>query len=375
MRGINSYHFAIVIALLVVLAQTGCIKPFLTPPSANNANFLVVDGTIGVGQPVKILLSRTKNLVDTVETVREGGAQLQLESEGGSVYPFTITGFGEYTAIGVTTPEKYRLRIRTSDGKEYLSDFVETRTSPAIDSVVWIQRPDDNIYIYVNAHDPENNTRYYRWEFEETEEYHAVYDSNIEFRNGELIFITPDEMRFACFRNYPSEEVLISSSGALGSDVISDFLLTRIPNDNSKISFRYSMLVKQYAITADAYAYWQIVKQNSEQSGNIFDPQPSQLYGNIHNVNDPLEPVIGYLSASTVTEKRIFIRQSQLTNIKYPDNEFCNPIFINPSEAAEWLITGRLMPAYFTQGALAIAPRECVDCRLAGGTTEKPSFW
>jgi hypothetical protein len=359
--------------LICAFSFSGCIKPFLAPPSANNLSFLVVDGTVTVGSPVRIKLSRTKNLVDTVETQPEFGAQLQLESESGTVFPFITTDFGEYTAENVTEIQRYRLRIKTQDGNEYLSDFVETRVSPPIDSVEWVE--DDDVYIYVNTHDDQSTTRYYRWEFEETVEYRAVYDSNIEFRNGELIFIGPDEMRYACFKYFPSHEILVASSGALGADVISDFLLTRIPNDNSKINPRYSMLVKQYALTADAYQYWQIVKQNSEQTGNIFDPQPSQLYGNIKNVNRPDEPVIGYLSASTVAEKRIFIRQSQLDEIKYPNNEFCKEIFISPSQAPEYLASGRLMPAYFTQGALAIAPAVCVDCRLSGGSTAKPPYW
>jgi hypothetical protein len=186
-------------------------------------------------------------------------------------------------------------------------DFVETQISPPIDSVNCDEK--DEKLIDVNTHDDAANTRYYRWEFEETVEYRAVFDSNIEFRNGELIFITPEEMRYVCFKYFNSNAILISSSGSLGEDVISQFLLTRIPNDNSKINPRYSILVKQYALTPEAYQYWQIVKQNSEQTGNIFDPQPSQLYGNIRNVNRPDEPVIGFVSASTVSQQRIFIRQ------------------------------------------------------------------
>lgn len=362
-----------ILAASMLFLLSGCIKPFLAPPSTNNLNFLVVDGTITVGAPIKIKLSRTKNLIDTVETVPESGAQMQLESASGLVFPFVSTAQGVYAAEGATALEQYRLRIRTNDGKEYLSDFVETKISPAIDSLEW--QENDDIFIYVNTHDPEAKARYYRWEFEETEEYHAVYDSNIEYRDSQLLFLRPDEMRYVCYRYYPSNGILVSSSDALGADVISHFQVTRIPNDNSKISFRYSILVKQYALTAEAYQYWQIIKQNSEQTGNIFDPQPSQLYGNIKCVDNPSEPVIGFISASTLSEKRIFIRQSQLRVIKHPNNESCREFFIAPSDAPLYLESGRFLPAYFQQGALAIAPRDCVDCRLRGGSTTKPSYW
>lgn len=364
---------AVLISIIFIIATQACVKPFLPPPSANNLNYLVVDGVLAVGSPTQIKLSRTKDIGDTVLTVAETGARLWMEGEAGDVYDFSAGEPGIYAANGATTPQRYRLRILTQGGDEYLSEFVDAKISPPIDSLVW--REDDDIFIYVNTHDESASTRYYRWEFEETSEYHAVYDSNIEFRNGELIFIGPEEMRYACFSHYPSTSILISSSSALGEDVISNFLVTTVPNDNSKISFRYSILVKQYALTQQAYKYLQIVKQNSEQTGNIFDPQPSQLYGNIHHVKRPEEPVIGYITASTVSEKRIFIRQSQLSVIRHPNTESCKEIFISPSDAPEWLSSGRLMPAYYTQGSLAIAPKECVDCRLAGGTTTKPSYW
>jgi hypothetical protein len=37
---------------------------------------------------------------------------------------------------------------------------------------------------------------------------------------------------------------------------------------------------------------------------------------------------------------------------------------------------GSNLPAYFQTGrGLAVAPAICVDCRLQGGTTEKPPYW
>jgi hypothetical protein len=112
-------NMILVLATAVFSSLAGCIKPFNPPPSANNLNFLVVDGTITVGSPVRIKLSRTKNLADTVETVVELGAQLQVESESGSVYPLNFSGTGEYTGDGPSATDRYRLRIRTQDGNEY----------------------------------------------------------------------------------------------------------------------------------------------------------------------------------------------------------------------------------------------------------------
>jgi hypothetical protein len=364
-----------VIPALILLAFTSRIRSFIPPSQGDETSLLVVEGTITPGAPIFFYLSRTKSLLDTVGTVPEENATIQIEAVSGEVYPLLAIGRGMYSLPDLIPVGGYRLRIFTNSAGEYLSDFVDTKISPPIDSVNW--KEDGTISISVSTHDHNANTRFYRWQYEETSEYHAVYDSNIDFINGELLFIEPEKMRFACYKEFHSNAVLIGTSGTLGQDLISSFPLAQIPNDNSKISFRYSMLVKQFALTAEAYQYWQIVKQNSEQTGNLFDPQPAQLYGNIHCVSNPGEPVIGFLTASTVSEKRIFIRQSELNVINYPDTDFCDEEFIDPANASEYLSDGTYMPAYYrmSDGFLAIAPRDCVDCRLAGGTTMRPSFW
>ena len=55
-----------------------------------------------------------------------------------------------------------------------------------------------------------------------------------------------------------------------------------------------------------------MMKKNTESLGTIFDAQPSEIKGNIYSASDPAEPVIGYISATTIEEKRIFIEQADL---------------------------------------------------------------
>jgi hypothetical protein len=364
--------------ILVIIVGTlfcSCIREFNPPVSEDAGTYLVVDGNITIGDTTTFRLSRTSKLLDSIPALPELNAQVQIESANGGQILLQPHPDGRYSSLGPSSVGQYRMRITTANGNVYLSDFVEAKTSPAIDSVEWVHNND--ILIYVNTHDDKALSRYYRWEFEETSEYRAVYDSNIEFRNGTLVFISPAEMRTVCYNYYRSNQILIFSTAGLGADVVSKFLLTTLPNDNSKISQRYSILVKQQVLTPEAFEYWRIVRQNSEQSGNIFDPQPSQLYGNIHRADNSAEPVIGYVSASTVSQKRIFIRQSQLDSIVYPNTDFCKEDFIDPQFAGEHLSDGALLPAYYrmSDGFLAIAPAECVDCRLSGGTTLKPPYW
>ena len=365
--------------IIIVFGAISCVKPFNPPAiTASNLNMLVVDGLIIPGSASRIKLSRSLNITDSFKLIPEVNAVLLLEGSAGSSVSFQTDTGGVYTSVSSFLPadNQFRLRIKLQDGKEYLSDFVEVKKSPPIDSVEWEEKGND-INIYANTHDPANHAKYYRWEFDETVEYRAVYDSFIDFVNGQIIYLEPDQYRYKCYKYYSSTTIALGNSSALSEDIIRRARVTSFPNDNSKIPYRYSINVKQHALTPEAYKYWQILQANTEQSGNIFDPQPAQLRSNIHNVADPNEPVAGFFSISNITEKRIFIRFTQLDHrpgIPYADH--CKERFIQPDQAAEYLSDGGLKPAYFTMsGSLAIAPAICVDCRVQGGTTEKPPYW
>ena len=365
-----------IIAVLIATAN-GCVKPFVAAPQKADNSFLVIDGLLNANGQTVIRLSRTRNLSDTVASSPENGAQVFIQNESGGSINFTSTNDGEYTSQDslLNTGLKYRLRIVTSNSKEYLSDYLEVRQTPDIDSLHWEQH--DDIFVYVNTHDPSNQSKYYRWEFSETSEYHAVYESVLDYINGTIVFLPDDSLRSVCYKTFNSTDILIGSSASLANDVINQQLLQKVPNDNSKISYRYSINVKQYVLTPEAYQFWTILKQNSEETGSIFGPQPSQLKSNIHCTSVPDEPVVGFLSASTVTTKRIFIRNLELVDRKDQINTQCQPIFINdPDSIGYYLNDHSRLPAYFVSGGtLAVANNICVDCRLQGGVTKKPSFW
>jgi hypothetical protein len=365
--------------VLSAVLFTACVKPFNPPViSSGNLNYLVVDGFIVPGSATTIKLSRTLNISDSFQFIPERNAQLFIEGLSGSSFSFQTGNEGVYTspAVFLSPDDKYRLHIILQDGKEYASDYEEVKQSPPVDSLEF--QEDDDISIYVNTHDSTGKARYYKWEYDETMEYHAIYESFLEFKDGQIIFLEPDEYRYKCYKIFqPKNNIAIGTSAALSEDVIRHARITSFPKSSNKIVFRYSLHVKQYALTADAYKYWQTLQANTEQNGNIFDPQPAQLRSNIHSLSNPDEPVIGYVSISNFTENRIFIRYAQLkVRPPLPYQDVCPPQLINPGSAADYLSDGEFKPAYYTRtGGLVIAPKICVDCRLQGGTTEKPSYW
>jgi len=369
------YFFYILIILLA-----GCKERFDPPALATTTNYLVVEGLINTGQgATNFSLTRTAKLVDSVIFKPEQNASVIVEGDDNSSYPLQENGNGQYTTEQLFTNNnvKYRLHIRTADGKEYASDFVAVKQTPEIDSVSWKQDA-KGVELYANTHDPQNNTTYYKWDYEETWEIRSPFPTSYKYVGNGTVIYAPYQNNSICWKYGQSKNIMIGSSAKLQSDVIHESPILFIPLNDEKIDVRYSLLLKQYALDKQAYAFYQVMKKNTESLGSIFDAQPSELSGNIHCLSNPEEPVIGYIQASTVTEKRVFIRNNQLTNWRY--TLYCESILVpNRPDSLDYFYPDQLLP-YTTkyEGRDIVAYYssfpQCVDCTLRGSNV-KPSYW
>jgi len=311
--------------ILTALALTGylsCKKPFSPRLASVTTNFLAVDGPILSGDSTIITLSRTTSLNDTTQQKAELKAIISVENDQGTLYPFTEKGKGVYT-LGVTNfsaARQYRLDIKTTDGKIYQSDFVPMKVTPPIDSIYFKQNSAATVLIYVNSHDPTNNTRYYRWDYKETWSYVPLYQAFYEYKNGQFLPIVPDspDAINICYENDLSNQIFIGSSAKLAQDVIANQQLGGLANGSANIGHVYVMQLRQYALTQDGFNYYQNLQTNTENLGSIFDAQPSTTIGNIHCITSPTDMVIGYVSASTVTTKQFNLHHNDL-QISAPD--------------------------------------------------------
>jgi hypothetical protein len=375
-----------VLFLMLVTISFSCIKSYAPPAITGSNNYLVVDGTINMNpnEPTIFALSRSRNLNDTVSFIPELNAQASIVGSDGSTYPMVDSNNnGHYTtdSLNLSMSNRYRIVITTSDGNQYASNFATPKTTPAIDSVTW--EDNTNVNIFVNTHDPQNNTRYYRWDFTETWQYTAPFYTTWILYNG---LITPLESNldprqiYNCWNSALSSNLLVGTSLGLSQDVISHQQINTILQNDIRLTVRYSILVNQYALTDSAYLYWSLAAKNSQQLGTLFDVQPSQLAGNISCTTKPSAPVIGYVTASTITHQRIYITNDQVGWIKVEPYQDCRQMTIPTSDYQIWNYPDpSYLPYYFTGTSpylgLIIIKKWCIDCRTQGGINVEPSFW
>ncbi|MEO6630616.1 MAG: DUF4249 domain-containing protein [Mucilaginibacter sp.] len=389
--------------LLALILIVGCKKPYYPNVIAAPDSYLVVEGMINSGSDSTIIkLNRTVKLSQGTNINAELNAKLNVEGDDNTSYALAekASGVYIYPGLNLNTSHKYRLRIKTTNGKEYISDFEAVLNTPGIDSLAYhIQS--DGVSVNVNTHDPKNSTRYYRWEYDETWVYNSVFHSFYKSNGDTVLFrdLVNDDV-YTCWRTELATTIVLGSSAKLSQDVISDAPITFISRHSDKIRSKVSILVRQYGLSKDAYNFWENLKKNSQQLGSIFDAQPSQINGNIHSTTNKSEPVIGYVSVGTYTTKRFFIDERNLPPwIDILPNPagcpkhgysfvYTDPVsgltvnqvdqYINFNKATfqiEIPIEGFYDRMTHKQLGYTASYPECVDCTLAHGTNKQPDFW
>jgi len=387
-------HIIFLIAATVLMAA--CRKPYTPPAISSPGIYLVVEGVINNGSDSTIIkLSRTVNLSSNPVSNPVTGATVLVQSNQNTSFPLVERKPGMYSCPGVNLNNSYQYRLSINTGSEqYQSDYVPVLNSPPIDSVGYTIAS-NGLNIYSNTHDPTNTINYYRWDYQETWLYHPTYTSGY-ISNGDTVLVrTPAQEEEDCWPSDTSSTIILNSSARLSKAVIVDNPITFVASTSQKLGDEYSIVVHQYALTADAYTFWQILKTNTENLGSIFDAQPSQLPGNIHSLTNPKEPVVGYISVGSVASKRIFIHDQQLpawlpTPIFTCDlyaflyaavinGQTINQVdeFINYDKGAGSGAYIPVDPISNNQGVLigyTASTPECTECTFLGPNVE-PSFW
>lgn len=366
---------------LIFVVMIGCKDRYDIPLKDTDQSLLVVEGVLTAAQDSTIItLSKTVKVNDKVSFKPVSLARLTVEDKNGTSIPLQEKVGGKYVSgpLGLVIGNEYRLRIKTSDNKEYISDYVVAKKTPDIDSISWKKENGDAV-IYANTHDVTNNTKYYKWDYDETWEIHSHFASTYQYIGGTTIVYVPGLYNYRCWKYANSTTINLGSSAQLSGDVIRELPIQVITKGSEKLSVRYSILVRQQSLSKAAYEYFQLMKKNTESIGSIFDPLPSELKGNIHCLSNPNEGVIGFITSSSFSKKRIFITNQEANWVFTEDCFEVYRVKNNPDSIKQWV------PGFLPWGAEEDVPgfpkyyymsnAFCVDCTKRDGNLAMPSYW
>jgi len=372
--------------ILYCLIMSSCKDPFTPDISPNYKDLLVVEGFINIGGITEIKISRSIDLKDSRSIDPVKNASISILGDDGSLVTGKSTESGECLLMteNLVLGKKYKVTISLAAGKVYETGYLASKATPEIDSISYAVT-DKGFQIFANTHDPANDTRFYTWDYRETWEVGVPFVSTHEFKNSRVVLRDPSINIQHCWAYSKSSNILLGSTARLSEDKLTMAPIVYIPGNSVKVANLYSILVRQYGLTKDAYEYMERMKKNTEQIGGIFDAQPSELKGNLVCISDPAEKVLGWISAGTIVQKRIFIsyKDKPGSGINWIYQKSCNASVIDLDSLVYYIrsnkfIVNEMVGEAYPGGPLlykyTMSTEDCIDCRLQGSNS-KPLFW
>tara|TARA_R110002051_G_scaffold269806_1_gene330064 strand:- start:32050 stop:33273 length:1224 start_codon:yes stop_codon:yes gene_type:complete len=296
-----------------------CIDPFEVEATEFNSA-LVIEGTItDQVETQRILVSRTFPL-DTILMTGLSSAQVNVVDSDGGVFSFSEETTGVYESTspfaaiqGVT----YTLKVETADGKSYTSEETTVPAKTSVDNL-YAERDfidggaEEGMFIYVDSYDSSGQSKYYRYEYEETYKIIAPFWSALDayivspLPSPEVDTRIKTREEQVAYNTVASNSIIQENTTGLGEDRVNKFPVRFINRENFILSHRYSILVKQFVQNRAAYAYYETLQLLSGTESLFSQRQSGFLEGNIKSDTNAEEDVVGFFQVSTVTEKRIF---------------------------------------------------------------------
>lgn len=316
----------ILILGIILMVLNNCTEPFEFDKEPVFESALVIEANLTDQNKIQnVLLSRSFPL-DTVITSKELGAQVQIIDDTGRIFNFDDMGNGNYNSNVSFAAEvglSYTLNITTSNGSSYISEPSSFAAKSNIDEMFAAREFKDDleegVFIYLNSFDPTNKSRYYRYEYEET--YKIIVP--LTSRGIEAYVVSPlpdpvvdtrlsDSISPTCYSTDNSRRIIQTSTVDLAEDRVSRFPVRFISRENYIISHRYSILVKQYVQSEEAFTYYQTLDTFSSSESLFSQIQTGFLEGNITSQQNTTEKIIGFFEVTSVSEKRLFFNYEDL---------------------------------------------------------------
>ncbi|MCU4166189.1 DUF4249 domain-containing protein [Carboxylicivirga caseinilyticus] len=393
----------IISGFVLILIAYSCIEPYSLNIDGYD-NLLVVDALITDENVAHTVLLRRSTTNIEEESPYESGASVYVTNATGQQYYFAEFSPGTYksdsTELIVKQGDKFTLHIQTSDGNTYQSDECEILAKTEIDKVYFSKNTEwdendeyENVGISIYVDGSASESAYVRWKYEEDWKFKTPFPERYAFDEDEELVELPIE-NYYCWKHNSSNNINVYSFGdQVGGNINSreiNFITTGL---NDRLTIRYSINVKQLSISREEYEYWRKLSESTEAVGDVFAKQPFSLVGNIQNLNDESEPVLGYFQTGSVVSKRLYINTDDIKDFDVPmysiyDN--CSldtatvdgityntiyEVYVGKVVNGNWNFYD---PIYDEMGfsvvAMLLSSQICSDCTVRGAINP-PNFW
>ena len=356
--------------LLFSVLILGCVDPY-EPEVKSTVDVIVVDGTItNLPEPQTIRLNRSKAdpVTGRFGTTPITKATVEVLVDSAQVVTCHETLDGSYQLpndFKGQVGHAYQLRITLSDGTHYVSGQQVMQPVPPIGKLAARFNPTSlpaglledfraGFDLFVDTQDPITQRNYYRWEWN-------LYEKQDWCQSCSQGYYMPNKLSLVS--SYPSiliyqtqADVLEDCFGAPAPELfggaytkISYFVNDYVCRSQCWDIFHSSAIslftdqytnggaidgknvgqvpyytqnpalaeVRQSSLTADAYRYFSLLQQQTQHTGGVADTPPAALAGNVKNVANSQETVVGYFTVGAVSVSRYWLTKKDAAGIAY----------------------------------------------------------
>lgn len=386
--------------IVIIVLLNGCIEPY-EAKTESFEDVLVVNAMItNEIKQQEIILTRSFKFEEDGPTY-ETNAEVKIIENNQNEYLFVETVSGKYLSsqeFGVKPNNTYQLSIKTQSGKTYSSNPSTLKPSNLLNEVYANREISkdsiDGIAIYTKSQGTSENTGFYKFEYEETFKivapnwFHYDLKASDEVRDSVYVVPRSREEQY-CYKTIKSTDIIIKNTNEFSQDNIDPFIIKFINSEDYSLMHRYSILVKQYVLSREAYVFYQILKDFSESESLFSENQPGFVSGNISSDSNPEEKVVGFFTLSEVHTTRIFFNPInffewyELPDFPYSCVPFSPSLKATPTQKMSlWEMVKKNLVKFQIendqigpgQSKYYVVPTICGDCNVLG-TNVVPEFW
>lgn len=383
--------------LTILVVGTNCIDeiPLVSAGSEFDA-LLVVEATLTDEFKVQEVRLSYSTSLETEGSIKAQNADVKIVDSKQNTYDLMEVSSGVYRSNSEFLAENgvsYQLQIVTSDGRAFQSEEVQITGTSELEDVfaerIVNDTGEDGLGIFVSSKESSGNAEYYRYTYEETYKIIAPFWTPLEFVveinefGGEEVIVQTrtQEERF-CYNTVASNTIIQTRTIDAIGNTLNRFNVRYLSNNNPIISHRYSILVRQFIQSQEAFSYYEQLNEFASSESVFTNVQPGFIKGNIQSTSNSDDKVIGFFEVASVREQRIFFNYEDF----YPE-EPLPPYFISCREYSpmpDALVDGILFdiieytrdnenPMGQESQYIAVA-KPCGDCTQLGSNIV-PEFW
>jgi hypothetical protein len=312
--------------MLTGLVMQTCVEPFNTG-AAYETNLITVEGTLtDLPEPQFVRLRRSVSNASTSVSQPVRGIRVEVLVDDAPLLLTEATP-GDYalpTGFRGQLGRRYRLRFQI-DGVRYESTEEILPAAPAIGRVydrfdteairllgsesMPVFQPGHRVYL--DLLDPVGIRNFYRWDWTlwERQDVCQTCDNGLYYY-GQGCFITNTGTLYDYFCEQRCWAILQSRLINVMADTYSDGQ-TITGREAARIPFynRSGALVeiRQQALTQAAFRYYKLLADQIQNTGSLADTPPASIFGNVSNVTNRNDKLVGFFTAVGVSKIRYWL--------------------------------------------------------------------